>query len=75
MSQIVCKATCVYVNLCVIYRLKYIMLLKFPIILSGNSFNFYLLFPKLFLTFYCKCMQLCYKNHIIDASFRLYGEM
>ena len=33
-----------------IYRLKYIMLLKFPIILSGNSFLFDLLFPKLFLT-------------------------
>ena len=30
------------------YRLKYIMLLKLPIILSRNSFNFYLLFPKLF---------------------------
>ena len=34
-------------------RLKYIMLLKL-IILSGNSFNFYLLFPKLFPTFYYK---------------------
>ena len=35
-------------------RLKYIILLKLPIILSGNSFNFYLLFPKLFPTFYHK---------------------
>ena len=39
------------------------MLLKLPIILSGNSFNFYLLFPKLFPTFYYKSMQKCYKNH------------
>ena len=31
-------------------RLEYIMLLKFPIILSGISFYFNLLFPKLFLT-------------------------
>ena len=44
-------------------RLKYIMLLKLLIILSGNSFNFYLLFPKLFPTFYCKYIQLCYKNY------------
>ena len=29
-------------------RLKYIMLLKLPIILSSNSFYFNLLFPKLF---------------------------
>ena len=29
-------------------RLKYIMLLKLPIILSRNSFYFNLLFPKLF---------------------------
>ena len=38
------------------------MLLKLPIILSGNSFNFYLLFPKLLPTFYYKSMQKCYKN-------------
>ena len=37
-----------YSNL--IPRLEYIMLLKFPIILSGISFYFNLLFPKLFLT-------------------------
>ena len=45
----------------VVTRLKYIMLLKLPIILSRNSFNFYLLFP----TFYYKSMQICYKNHNI----------
>ena len=44
--------------------IKYIMLLKLPIILSGNSFNFYLLpiipkiIPKLLL-------QIYYKNHNI----------
>ncbi len=32
-----------------IIRLEYIMLLKFPIILSSNSFIFYPLFLKLFL--------------------------
>ena len=46
-------------------RIKYIMLLKLPIILSRNSFNFYLLFPKLFPTFYYKSMQMCYNNHNI----------
>ena len=39
-------------------RLKYIILLKLPIILSGNSFNFNLLFPKLFPTFYYKSIQM-----------------
>ena len=46
-------------------RLKYIMLLKHWIILSRNSFNFYLLLPKLFPTFYYRSMQMCYKNHNI----------
>ena len=32
----------------VMIRLKYIMLLKLPIILSSNSFYFNQLFPKLF---------------------------
>ena len=44
-------------------RLKYIMLLKLPIILSRDSFNFY---TKLFPTFYYKSMQMCYKNHNIS---------
>ena len=34
-------------NVCDLAGLKHIMLLKLPIILSGNSFNFYLLFPKI----------------------------
>jgi len=33
---------------CEVIRLEYIMLLKFPIILSSNSFLFYLIFPFLF---------------------------
>ena len=42
-----------------------IMLLKLPIILSGNSFNFYLyiipkIIPNLLLYIYTK---MCYKNH------------
>ena len=32
-------------------RLEYIMLLKLPIILSGNSIFIHLLFPKLFQNF------------------------
>ena len=48
-----------------VFRLKYIMLLKHPIILSENSFNFYLLFPKLFPTTYYKSMQMCYQHHNI----------
>ena len=41
-------------------RLKYIMLLKLPIILSGNSFNFYLLFQNYsqpFIVNLCNCAK------------------
>ena len=45
-----------------IVKLKYIILLKLPIILSGNSFNFYLLFLP---TFYYISMQMCYKKQYL----------
>ena len=61
MCVYVCMSVCAYVCVCVCAcRLKYIMLLILPIILSRNP---YPLFPKLFSTFYYKSMQICYKNH------------
>ena len=38
--------SCMNIQLNPTYRFKYIMLLKLQIIISRNSFNFYLLFPK-----------------------------